>query len=79
MDGLTPVSADPSNIRVKRLAREQSASSTMEELSFVGDSGQRGWYFDERENKICLSQIERRIGDEYSIFVVHAQNVDYSR
>ncbi len=79
LDGITPVSADPSNIRVKRRAREQSASSTMEELSFVGDSGERGWYFDERENKICLSQIERRIGDEYSIFVVHAQNVDYSR
>ncbi len=79
LDGLTPYDADPANIRVKRRPREQSADAVMEELVFVGDSGERGWYFDERENKICLSGIERRIGDQYSIFVVHTNNVDYSR
>ena len=51
----------------------------MEVLDFIGDSGERGWYYDGRENKICLSRIERRIGDEYSVLVVHANETDYSR
>ena len=51
----------------------------MEKLDFVAESGDRGWYYDARENKVCLSQIERRIGDSYSIFIVHSDEVDYSR
>ena len=79
LDGIAPFAGDPANIRVKRGSREQSSSAQMEELAYVADSGERGWYFDGRENKICLSGIERRIGDRYSVFVVHTNNVDYSR
>ena len=36
-----------------------------------------GWYYDAAENKVCLSLIERRIGDHYEIFVYHEDVVDY--
>ena len=75
LDELAPHKGDPANIVVKRRAREQDASSPMEVLDFIGDSGERGWYYDGRENKICLSRIERRIGDEYSVLVVHANEM----
>ena len=79
LDGLSPFEQDAANIRVRRRAREQSSGVEMEELDYVGDTGERGWYYDARENKICLSRIERRIGDRYSVLVVHTNDVDYSR
>jgi hypothetical protein len=79
LEGVAPHDSDPSNIRVRRRPREQVVNVEMEELEYVGESSDRGWYYNARENKICLSQIERRIGDSYSIFVVHSHAVDYAR
>lgn len=79
LEGVEPFKQDAMNVSVRRRARELVVDSPMEELEFVGESGERGWYYDSRENKVCLSQIERRIGDTYSILIVHSDSVDYSR
>ncbi|MBT6489337.1 MAG: VWA domain-containing protein [Deltaproteobacteria bacterium] len=79
LEGIEPAGQLATNVSVHRRARELVAESPMEKLDFVAESGDRGWYYDARENKVCLSQIERRIGDSYSIFVVHSDEVDYSR
>jgi len=79
LEGIAPYESDASNIRVHRRPREQVVSVEMEELAYIGESGDRGWYYNARENKICLSQIDRRIRDRYSIFVVHTHAVDYTR
>ena len=62
-----------------RLARERAEDPDGGEfLNQVDGAGaERGWYYDEVENKICLSLIERRIGDHYEIFVYHEDVVDY--
>ena len=76
--GISPADGSYQEVRVLRTARESASQTAMEELNHVGHSGERGWYYDSRENKICLSQIERRIGDRYRIFVLHEDAVDYS-
>jgi hypothetical protein len=78
LDGVEPFEQNPMNLDVRRRARELLSDSPMEVLEYVGESGERGWYYDARENKVCLSRIERRIGDTYSIFVVHSDSVDYT-
>lgn len=79
LDGVEPFEKSAANLSVRRRARELVNDSPMEELEYVGETGERGWYYDARENKVCLSKIERRIGDAYSIFIVHSDSVDYTR
>ena len=79
LDTITPAGRDPANVRVSRLPRERSDdAAAMVQLQQVDGAGTAaGWYYDAAENKVCLSLIERRIGDHYEIFVYHEDVVDY--
>ena len=79
LDTIVPAGREPGNIRVSRLPRERRDDPVglvqLEQVDGAGTAA--GWYYDATENKVCLSRIERRIGDHYEIFVYHEDVVDY--
>jgi len=64
--------AAPSYIVVKRAAKaDAEAGLPPTELPMRAEgSSQAGWYYNEVENKVCLTGIDRLIGDVYDIFVL---------
>ena len=37
-----------------------------------------GWYYDTTENKVCLTGLDRLIGDEYDIFILNKDKLDFN-
>ena len=78
LEGVRPVGNLSSNITVRRLASEQAAiggTPTALELR-DRDSIEPGWYYDDLEYRVCLTGLDRLIGDVYEIFVFHQDRVN---
>ena len=41
-------------------------------------SSDPGWYYDWAENKVCLTGLDRLIGDFYDIFILHTDKLDFN-
>ncbi len=77
---------DPSLITVKRAPREDAEQGIEPSLLprldgpdavDVPETG--AWYYNAEDNQVCLLGIDRLIGDVYDIFVLHTDDIDFSR
>jgi hypothetical protein len=80
-----PAYDNPSNIVVRRLAAADADSGseglvlTRFDESEAGGT-EAGWFYqDEPTARVCLTGIDRLIGDEYDIFVLTRDEIDYTR
>lgn len=79
LDGIEPAGAADESIQVSRIDRDDS-QKTLVLLPQTNESSlSEGWYYVATENKICLSQLNRRLGDYYEIRVTHTDEVLYNQ
>ena len=79
LDGLKPVGSTGENIQVRRIDRDDP-EQILQLLSMTDETSiEKGWYYVPDENKICLSQLNRRLGDYFEIRVVHRDQEDFNQ
>jgi hypothetical protein len=79
LNGLKPVAASGENIQVRRIDRDD-AEQAFKLLPMTSESSfDKGWYYVADENKICLSQLNRRLGDYYEIRVIHTDQEEFNQ
>lgn len=78
LDGVRPAGGKAENIEVKRRDRDVPGAGYVTLTQTAEDSSEAGWYYDEDENKLCLTRIDRRLGDGYEIRILHTDTVDYA-
>ncbi len=71
LNGLRPVGGLGDNIQVSRVDRDDPQEKLVILPRTQDSSSLEGWYYVPDENKVCLSQLNRRVGDYYEIRVVH--------
>ena len=78
MQGVRPANNDPNFIVVKRSA----AGSGLDPNTLPNQpatSSTPGWYFDVGNDAICLTGLDRLIGDQYDIFVLETDSLDFTQ
>ena len=68
-------------ITVKRASKaeaEQGIAPSILPKQEIG-STEAGWYYDGVENKVCLTGLDRLIGDVYDIFILHKDKLDFNK
>ncbi len=72
-----PAGGDPSLITVKRASKANAALGLPPALLPPTDSNSlsEGWYYEAGDNRICLTGLDRLIGDVYDIFVLHTNQI----
>ncbi|MBI5510047.1 MAG: VWA domain-containing protein [Deltaproteobacteria bacterium] len=77
---VVPAGGDVSLITVKRASKadvENGKAPTLLQPQPAGSSDD-GWYYDPVENKVCLTGLDRLIGDYYDIFLLHKDKLDFN-
>jgi hypothetical protein len=73
-----PAAADPNNITVRRAPKGSTQDPSLLAPQPPASSA-TGWYYDETNNKVCLTGLDRLIGDEYDIFVLETNKLDFTK
>ena len=83
LDGVAPAGTPPNPelMTVKQSSKAETEAGIRPSLLPRGDpnSLEAGWYFDtdDRVPRICLTGIDRLIGDVYDIFVLRNYRLDF--
>ena len=73
-----PANNDPNMILVKRSAKGTGSEPVPLAQTSVA-STEEGWYYDATNNKICLTGLDRLIGDNYDIFLLETNRLDFTK
>jgi hypothetical protein len=78
-EGVRPSGDSPENIVVRRASKAEADAGIAPSLLPMTDASSldAGWYYISSENKICLTGLDRLIGDVYDILVLHKDKLDY--
>ena len=79
---IKPADDNPDNITLffkqgSSAAEQQSDSIKLAQTS--PDSEQKGWYWDSVQNTVCLTGIDRIVGDEYDIYIITEDELLYNQ
>lgn len=78
LQGVVPANNDPNMITVRRAAK-----GAVEDPNFLArqseDATQPGWYYDKVDKKICLTGLDRLIGDTYDLFILEKDHLDFTK
>ncbi len=83
LEGVEPI--DPAFVVVRRAAREDAEAGLAPTVlpRRDGAANEPGWFYEEEPNggvpRICLTGLDRLIGDVYDIFLVTRDELDYTR
>ncbi|HET6346883.1 MAG TPA: hypothetical protein VFH51_18255, partial [Myxococcota bacterium] len=75
---VAPAAKDPNNLTVKRAAKGSPIEPTLLPPQPPASAAE-GWYYDSVNNKVCLTGLDRLIGDEYEIFVLETNKLDFTK
>lgn len=75
LNGVDPANQNADNIVVKRAPA--GSADYVELPQTTADSDLQGWYYDAVDHKICLTNLERLVGDAYDIFVLTKNFLEY--
>lgn len=78
LQSLRPSSGDPNLLIVRRAAAGTGATPSDLPMTSVS-STEQGWYYDPVNNKICLTGLDRTIGDVYDIYVLNQDRLDFTK
>ena len=78
LQSLKPAGGDPNLLIVRRAANGTGATPSDLPMTNI-TSTQQGWYYDPINNKICLTGLDRTIGDVYDIYVLNQDKLDFTK
>ena len=79
LNGLRPVGGNPHLIEVKRSSQGNFSDGSLELEMTEPGAHKPGWYYEKDENKICLTQIPRQVGDFYEISILDTDTAIYNQ
>ena len=77
LEGVRPSNNDPNFIQVNRAPQGVGPPQPLPRTNNA--SRDEGWYFDGVNNQVCLTGLDRVIGDVYDIFILDTDTLDFTK